>query len=104
MRMTKKQAEKARDMTGSDRLNCKLRQFRQQRGLSQRDVALFTGVNRQTIHATETGENVTVLSGLLIARFLGVKLDDLWPAAAPFVDGKDVCETAKGEREDESNN
>lgn len=60
-------------------MNLKMRQTRQERGLSQSDLARAVGVSRQTINMVESGEyNPTLALCLRICRALGCTLDELF--------------------------
>lgn len=61
------------------KVNLKMRQTRQERGLSQSDLARAVGVSRQTINMVESGEyNPTLALCLRICRALGCTLDELF--------------------------
>lgn len=60
----------------------RIREIREQAGLTQEELSIKSGVSRATIWALERGENkVTTTKTLLhIANALGVQLDDLFLA------------------------
>ena len=60
----------------------RIREIREQAGITQEELSAKSGVSRATIWALECGENkVTTTKTLLsIAMALGVKLDDLFLA------------------------
>lgn len=60
----------------------KIKELREQRGLTQEELALKSGVSRATIWALECGEDkVTTTKTLFnIATALNVKMDDLFLA------------------------
>lgn len=60
-------------------MNRKMRETRQERGLSQSELAKNVGVSRQTINMVESGEyNPTLSLCLKICRVLGCTLDELF--------------------------
>lgn len=60
-------------------MNQKMKTARQERGLSQADLAGIVGVARQTINMVESGEyNPTLTLCLKICRALGCTLNDLF--------------------------
>jgi Zn-dependent peptidase ImmA (M78 family)/transcriptional regulator with XRE-family HTH domain len=65
--------------TASTRLGARLRAVREQRGLSQNQLAELFGFNdRQTVSAIETGERrLSAAELILAAQKLGISLDDL---------------------------
>ena len=60
----------------------RIREIREQAGLTQEELSIKSGVSRATIWALERGEDkVTTTKTLLnIANALGVQLDDLFLA------------------------
>src|SRR5258708_21712668 len=65
--------------SASTRLGARLRAVREQRGLSQDQLAELFGFNdRQTVSAIETGERRLSAAELILAvQKLGISLDDL---------------------------
>lgn len=62
-------------------VNERMKQARQEKGLSQQALAAALGVSRQTINAIEKGDyNPTIRLCIGICRVLGLTLNDLfWP-------------------------
>ncbi len=65
-------------------VNQKMKQARQEKELSQAELAQAVGVSRQTINMIENGDyNPTVALCIKICKILGVTLNDLfWEAKA----------------------
>ena len=62
-----------------DTIRNRVRELREDRGLSQSELARLTGVTRQTINAIERGDyNPTIKLCLAICRTLGRTLDELF--------------------------
>lgn len=59
--------------------NLMLVSLRLNRGLSQRQVAYFTGVSTETIRLVEKGHVPGPRVGFDLAQFFGVQFTDLWP-------------------------
>lgn len=60
-------------------VNQRMKALRQEKNLSQAELARMVGVSRQTINMIENGDyNPTVALCLKICRVLGVTLDDLF--------------------------
>jgi transcriptional regulator with XRE-family HTH domain len=58
----------------------RIRQAREQRGLSQEQLAHTAGISRQTMYRAELGTHSTGIDALLkIARVLGVSVAELMP-------------------------
>ncbi len=56
-----------------------LREFREERGLTQEEIARALGVTRQTIIAIEKGKyDPSLKLAFKIARFFGVKIEDIF--------------------------
>jgi len=56
-----------------------LREFREERGLTQEEIAKALGVTRQTIIAIEKGKyDPSLKLAFKIARFFGVKIEDIF--------------------------
>lgn len=67
-----------------DRVRNRLRQLRQERGLSQQELAERAGVTRQTVSGIESGRYLpTVPVALRLARALGCRVEDLFDLEAP---------------------
>lgn len=61
-----------------NRLCAKLKELRQQKGLSQEALADELGITRSCYEAWENGRNSVHLSGLIrISRFYGISIDKL---------------------------
>lgn len=64
---------------GRTKMNQKMRKRRQERNLSQSQLAALIGVSRQTVNMVESGEyNPTLALCLRICRALGCTLDELF--------------------------
>lgn len=57
----------------------KVRELREQRGLTQLEVAYGTGITPQTLYSIERGatDNPTIETVRAIARFYGVPIEEL---------------------------
>lgn len=56
-----------------------IREYREEHNLTQEDLAVETGVSRQTINAIETGKyNPSLELALRIARLFDVAVEDLF--------------------------
>jgi molybdate-binding protein/DNA-binding XRE family transcriptional regulator len=72
---------------GDDRLQCHVRDRRDARGLTQKDLARKVGATRQALHAIETGRYLpNVALAVRLARALGCRVEDLF-APAPASGG-----------------
>jgi len=60
-------------------LNNKVRQLREVRGLTQKDLSLQVGVSRQAINAIETGKyDPSIRLAFALARFFGKTVEELF--------------------------
>ena len=58
---------------------CKVKYYRMFEGLSQRELALFSGTAASTICEIESGKRIpNVLLAVRIARVLGKQVEELW--------------------------
>lgn len=65
----------------------RLRELREERALTQEELAKFLGVTRQTIIAIEKGKyNPSLELAFKIARFFKVKIEDIFT----YENGKEV--------------
>lgn len=55
-----------------------LRAAREERGVSQRQLAKDTGLDRRTIIRTEQGTEPLVTTAIKLAQGVGKKVEDLW--------------------------
>lgn len=56
----------------------KLKQLRQERGLSVARLTELSGVSRRTIQDMEARGDCRMSTAYIIAQALGLRLDDLW--------------------------
>ncbi len=64
--------------SGGALIGTKLKQYREQRGISRQELADYMNVTRQTIFRWESGERVPdILTFLKLARLLGVSIEDI---------------------------
>jgi transcriptional regulator with XRE-family HTH domain len=57
----------------------RIRKFREEKGLSQRQLAKAVGTSQQQIHRFETGSPVKLIEAAAIAKALGAPLQELFP-------------------------
>lgn len=60
------------------KLNCRLREFRDALGLSQREVATGADISYAVICRAEHGMEVWVGTALRIAKFFGKSIEEIW--------------------------
>jgi len=64
-------------------LNNHIRQLREARGLTQKDLSLRVGVSRQAINAIETGKyDPSIRLAFALARFFGKTVEELFQEEA----------------------
>jgi len=64
-------------------LNNHVRQLREARGLTQKDLSLQVGVSRQAINAIETGKyDPSIRLAFALARFFGKTVEELFEEEA----------------------
>ena len=62
-----------------DTIRNRVRELREDRGLSQSELARLTGVTRQTIISLENGKyNPSILLAHAIARLFGTQIEDIF--------------------------
>lgn len=65
-------------------LSNRLKEIREQRSLTQADLALFVGVSRKTINTVENGVFVpSTALALALAEFLKLKVEDIFSLEPP---------------------
>lgn len=60
------------------KLNRRITEYMHERGITQAQFAAETGISRKTLYNARTGNGLTLESAFLIAKKLGVTLDDLY--------------------------
>ncbi len=60
------------------KLVCRLFDIRKQLGLTLRDIETVTGIPNPSLSGWEHGFNVNLDKALILARFFGCKIEDLW--------------------------
>ena len=64
-------------------MNNHVRQLREARGLTQKDLSLQVGVSRQAINAIETGKyDPSIRLAFALARFFGKTVEELFEEEA----------------------
>ena len=64
-------------------MNNHIRQLREARGLTQKDLSLRVGVSRQAINAIETGKyDPSIRLAFALARFFGKTVEELFQEEA----------------------
>jgi putative transcriptional regulator len=64
---------------GGDKLKNRLRQLREERNLTQEDLAILVGVSRQTIISVEKEKyNPSLVLAFQLANSFGLKIEDIF--------------------------
>jgi transcriptional regulator with XRE-family HTH domain len=57
---------------------CRLKEFREGKGLTLRDVEVATGVPNATVSQAERGADLVLSTAMVLADFFGVSVEDIW--------------------------